>query len=177
MALIWLQGWTGDQAGNVEGRQPNRLLIALSLSDGTFPTGWYLQGQLDGITDYPYIAVACLAPGSRYAMATAVDQAGYQGLVYSIKLAEVDFGAGDTPWVTGVNLFSVTLAMDGGNQASTIATALIDDNVQRITFTGGQTASLIRRRSFVLPSRGAPLTAAAGPPSGPLSSRIQRRKR
>ena len=52
--------------------------------------------------------------------------------VWSIEVAEVDWGAGRDPWKPGVHLFSVMLLAAGGHQSGTIATALIDADVKRV---------------------------------------------
>ena len=35
--MFWLEGWTGDYTAKVEGRQPNRLLVALSHAADGYP--------------------------------------------------------------------------------------------------------------------------------------------
>ncbi len=127
---IWINGWQGDHAGKVIGRQPNRLLISLTHTDGSFPTGLLEKGELDGIPWYFGVNVTCLTPGARGAVATVVEKVG--DYVWSIELAEVDWGDGKAPWAEGVQLFSVMLLANGGHQSGTIATAEIDATVKRI---------------------------------------------
>ena len=127
---IWLDGWAGDHAGKIHGRQPNRLLVALTHTDGTFPIGLIQKIDDHGLPDYPGVYVACLTPGARDATATAVDNV--SGYVWSIEVAEVDYGTGKTPWQTDTHLFTVMLLAPGGHQTATITTALINDGVRRI---------------------------------------------
>jgi hypothetical protein len=128
---IWLAGWSGDNAGAVVGRQNNRLLVSLTISDGTFPPGLFQRGDLQGTPWYFDIYVSCLTPGSRDAIAVACDQQG-DSYVWSIQVAEVDWGLGKAPWQPGINLFSVMLLAAGGHQSGTIVSANIDDNLTRI---------------------------------------------
>ena len=114
------------------GRQPNRLLISLTHTDGTFPPGLFRKGELAGIPWYYELTVTCLTPGARGAIATAVEQVQSGSYVWSIEVAEVDWGDGKAPWDNGVQLFAVTLQAPVGHQAGTIATAEIDAMVTRI---------------------------------------------
>ena len=127
---IWLQAWAGDHAGMVQGRQPNRLLVALTHTDATFPAALFQKGDLNGVPWYFNVYVTCLTPGAREAMAIAVAEAG--DYVWSIEVAEVDWGTGKDPWQPGVHLFSVMLLAPGGHQSGTIATGIVDDNVRRV---------------------------------------------
>jgi len=108
---IWLGSWAGDHAGAVEGRQPNRLLISLTHTDGTFPPGLFKKGDLGGVPWYFDVNVTCLTPGVREAIATTVDDVG--DYVWSIEVAEVDWSSGKAPWKPGVHLFSVMLLAIG----------------------------------------------------------------
>jgi len=45
---VWLQGWAGDNAGPLVGRDPNRLLVAVTISDGQYPMALYEHGDLGG---------------------------------------------------------------------------------------------------------------------------------
>ena len=128
---IWLASWAGDNAGAVIGRQNNRLLVSLTISDGTFPSGLFQRGDLNGTPWYFDIYVSCLTPGARDAIAIACDQQN-DSYVWSIEVAEVDWGLGKAPWQPGINLFSVMLLAAGGHQSGTVATTTIDDNVTRI---------------------------------------------
>lgn len=128
---IWLAGWTGDNAGPVVGRQNNRLLISLTISDGNFPPGLFQRGNLGGFPWYFDVYVSCLTPGSQDAIAIACDQQN-DSYVWSIEVAEVDWGLGKALWQPGINLFSVMLLAPGGQQSGTIVTANIDENVTRI---------------------------------------------
>jgi hypothetical protein len=127
---MWLASWQGDHAGSVIGRQPNRILISLTHTDGTFPPGLFKQGELGGLPWYYEVNVTCLTPGTREAIATAVVDVG--DYVWSVEVAEVDWGSGKLPWAAGVHLFSVMLLAGGGHQSGTIGTAIIDDEVKRI---------------------------------------------
>lgn len=128
---IWLGSWAGDHAGKVEGRQTNRLLVSLTHTDGTFPPGLFKKGDLGGTPWYFDVSVTCLTPGSREAIATAVDDVG--DYVWSIELAEVDWGTGKKAWKPGVHLFSVMLLAAGGHQSGVIASAIVDSHVKRIS--------------------------------------------
>jgi hypothetical protein len=135
---IWLHGWAGDHAGKVEGRQLNRLLVALTRTEGTpIPSALHTKGDLDGIPWYYGINVTCLTPGARDAIATAVDLVG--DYVWSIEVAETDWGVGKKdPWTPGVHLFSVMLV--NLNElitypSGTITTAVIGDKVVRADFS------------------------------------------
>lgn len=130
---IWLGSWAGDHAGKVEGRQHNRLLISLTHSDGTFPSGIFQKGDLNGVPWYFNMYVTCLTPNSRYAIATSVDKIG--DYVWSVEMAEVDWGDGKDPWKPGVHLFSAMLLANGGHQSGVIGTVIIDKSVKRIDMT------------------------------------------
>ena len=127
---IWLGSWSGDHAGKVEGRQPNRVLISLTHTDGTFPIGLFQKGDLNGTPWYYEVNVTCLTPGLRSAIATSVDKIG--DYVWSVEVAEVDWGLGLAAWKPGVHLFSVMLLAMGGHPSGVIGTAVIDKNVKRI---------------------------------------------
>lgn len=127
---IWLGSWAGDNAGIVEGRQRNRILVSLTHTDGTFPTGIFQKGDLDGIPWYFDLYVTCLTPGSRDAIAISVDDVG--DYVWSVEVAEVDWGLGKAPWKPGVHLFSVMLLAGGGHQSGTIGTCIVDERVARV---------------------------------------------
>jgi hypothetical protein len=115
----------------VAGRQPNTLLVALTQTGGTFDVGpltqWaQQQGQLPV---FPYWYLKCLTPGARAASATAVQHVDHR--VFSIEVAEIDSGTGKEPWAPGVHLFSVYVIPGGGDLPSTIASAVIDEDVKR----------------------------------------------
>ena len=132
---IWLNGWAGDHAGKVQGRQSNRLLVSLTHTDGTFPPGLFKKGDLDGTPWFFDIFVTCLTPGAREAIAIAVDDVG--DYVWSIEVAEVDWGNGKSSWGPGVHLFSVMLLAGGGHQSGTMTTAIIDGGLRRIDRSQG----------------------------------------
>lgn len=129
---IWLDSWVGDHAGQVVGRQRNRLLISLTHTDGHFPAGLHQVGDFQGTPWYFNFYVTCLTPGSRDAIATAITDVG--DYVWSVELAEVDWGEGLAPWEPGVHLFSSMLLAPGGQQSGTIGTAVIDESVKRIRY-------------------------------------------
>jgi hypothetical protein len=130
---IWLQGWNGDNAGSIVGRLPNQLLVALTITDGTVPSGLFARGDLNGVPWYFDMEVSCLTPGTRHAGAIDVKEVG--DYVWSVQLAEVDFGDGRAPWTPGIQLFSLRLWVNGGNESGTIASATIDGSVTRIDAT------------------------------------------
>jgi hypothetical protein len=127
---IWIDGWKGDHAGKVVGRQTNRLLLSLTHSDASFPAGLFQKGDLGGVPWYFNLYVSCLTPGARKAIATSVDQAG--DYVWSIEVAEVDWGDQKTSWTLGIHLFSAMLLAPVGHQSGTILTGIIDKDVKRI---------------------------------------------
>ena len=126
---IWLNAWSGDNAGSVIGRQPNRLLIPLTHSDGTFPPGLVEHGKLGKVEWYYGLYVTCLTPGTREAIAITADRVG--DYVWSVELAEVDWDEGKAPWQPGVHLFSAMLLAPVGHQSGTIGTVVVDENVIR----------------------------------------------
>jgi hypothetical protein len=124
----WLSGWAGDHAGNVIGREPNRLLITVTVDDGSLlPAGLFQKGDLDGTPWYWKCWVECLTPNARDAIATHVD---FVGDAFSITVAEWDWGQGKDPWAPGVHLFSVRMADQWGD-SGTFATAVIADGLTR----------------------------------------------
>jgi hypothetical protein len=132
---LWLTGWTGDNAGNVVGREPNTLIVTLTISaPGLLPRAINFTYEMDGgVIIYPFVVVDCLMPNARPAVATKIAN---RGSGFAIEVMEVDLGRswggfGDEPWGAGVHLFSV-MVEDGDNHAATIATAVIDDNVPRL---------------------------------------------
>jgi hypothetical protein len=131
---IWLEGWAGDHAGQVDGRQPNRLLVAVTQTDLDFIDGFFDHEDeiFGGVPWYLNIHVSCLTPSSRFAIAVGIHDIGER--LYSIEVAEVDFGnATDSPWKSGVHLFSLHLySHNYWGDASTITTVIVDDKVKRI---------------------------------------------
>jgi hypothetical protein len=123
---FWLDGWAGDNAGKVVGREPNTLLVAVTTTDYTLPPGGlFKKGYLDGVPYYYECWVDCLTPNARPAIATNV---AFLGTVYAIEVMEMDWGDGKDPWAPGVHLFSVGLGEEG-TESATLATAVIDDNL------------------------------------------------
>jgi hypothetical protein len=129
---FWLEGWSGDNAGKVVGRAANRLLVTITHTDGTFPTGYYKKGDLFGTPWHYETLVTCLTPGAREAIATSVEAVNNEPYVLSIELAEVDYGGNKTAWEPGVHLFSVRLVGTNGNQATALTSAIIDDRLKRV---------------------------------------------
>lgn len=127
---IWLGGWAGDHSGPIDGRQPNRLLLSLTTTDASSPSGLFHRASLYGHSWYPDLYTRCLTPSTRLAIATAVDSVA--DYIWSVELAEVDWGDGRGPWKPGVHLFSVMLMAPIGHQFSVILTALVTDKVHRI---------------------------------------------
>jgi hypothetical protein len=113
------------------GRQPNRLLIALTVTDATFPTALQTQGNYGGQSWYQNVVVSCLTPNARPAI--AIDVAQPHGNVWSVEVAEVDNSEGKDAWGPGVHLFSVWLQVPSfsAHNSGAIATAVIDDSVRR----------------------------------------------
>ena len=122
---FWLDRWAGDHAGNVVGREPNTLLVAVTTDAPMLPAGLFQKGDLDGIPWYWNCWVECLTPNARDAIATKITSTGN---VFAIEVREIDWGEGKDPWAPGVHLFSVDLLADEGNRSATIATAVISDS-------------------------------------------------
>lgn len=121
---IWLNGWTGDNAGPVVGRQNYTALISLTITDATYPVALFQKGDVDGTSWYFNITAKCLAPNSMYAIVTDVEDLG--GYVFSLTVIPWHFGK--TPqgeWQPGVNLFSIMMLGGGGSQSGTIASVLV----------------------------------------------------
>jgi hypothetical protein len=143
---LWINGWAGDNAGNIVGRQPNTLLIAATTTAPTRrrPRGLSPRGTKDlgdGVFVNFWCHVECLTPNSWYAYATKVTRPHYY--VCEIELMEVaasdPLGGGGEPWGPGVHLFSVSVededergVVNFDNVSTTIATAVIDDKVARL---------------------------------------------
>jgi hypothetical protein len=123
---FWLEGWSGDNAGEVIGREANSLLVAFTTEGGEYPPGLFLQSDALGFTSYYECFVECLTPNARSAIATDISIAG--GGLVTIRLAELDLGASKEPWAKGIHLFGVSL-YDKGNESTTFATALITGEV------------------------------------------------
>jgi hypothetical protein len=144
-----LDGWAGDHAGAVIGRQPNRLLLTVSQTGGTSPPGLFQSADFQGVRWFYNLFVSCLTPNSRNAFAVGVTSIANN--TWSILLAEVDFLGGRDPWEPGIQLFSVMLGQ-GGDQSTTLLTALIDEAVPRIEYQppadpgGGEEAFLLMER-------------------------------
>ncbi len=121
---FWINGWNGDAAGTVMGREPYRALISLTHSEGDFPIGIHQSGDLDGVTWYYNFSATCLTPGSMSAIVTKVEDVG--DYVWSVEVTPHDFG-GDSGanWAPGVHLFSLMLFGPDGNQSGTIATVIV----------------------------------------------------
>jgi|SRR4051812_6603165 hypothetical protein len=125
-----LCGWAGDHVVGLQGRRSQRLLLTLAQRDGGVPSG-LVHTLSNGILYYPDLSVRCLTPGARDAIALAVEQ--LDAFVWSIEIAEVDFGDGRSPWAPGVHLFCIMLQPDGSSEESrTFATAVVDASLQRV---------------------------------------------
>ena len=121
---IWLNGWSGDNAGAVQGRQPYRALISLTITDGTWPVALIQSGDLDGTTWFYNIYATCLTPGSMSAIVTHVEDIG--DYVYSLRVHPWQFGDEQkAAWEPGVHLFSVMMLGGGGSQSAAIASVVV----------------------------------------------------
>lgn len=127
---FWLDSWAGDNAGKIVGREPNKLLITVTVENAQLPSGLFQGTEIGGHQVYPYCWVDCLTPnvGNVY----AIDVKPLEGTVFSIGVAQIGSGA-PKPLTPGVHLFSVGLG-GGGSQAATIATAIIDEDMPFIEF-------------------------------------------
>jgi len=124
----WLKGWAGDNAGEVVGREPNRLLISITMEGLGYPDGLLQREEIGEFTVYPNCDVDCLTPNAGRAAAINVELRA--GNVLAIGLAQLGLGDPE-PWDPGVPLFAVTLGSEG-NVSSTIATAVITDELPHI---------------------------------------------
>jgi len=89
---FWLEGFTGDNAGDIVGRRPNTLLVTYTSDGEEFPDGFWEKGEaLEGMPWYWMIGVACLTPGARSAIAIHVEKVDYLD-GYAIEVAEIEWG-------------------------------------------------------------------------------------
>jgi hypothetical protein len=131
----WLGAWSGDNAGPVVGRESNRLLISLTITDGMYPAAAFQSGDFHGTRWYFNMYVANLTRDSRPAIVTAAEGFG-SNYTWSLELAEVDWGdPTKQPWASGVQLFSVMILGGAGSQSGVIASAIVTDDVRRIDAT------------------------------------------
>lgn len=127
---IWLNAWSGDNAGKVEGREAYRALVSLTHSEGDFPAGLFQTGDLDGTTWYYNFYATCLTPGSMAAIVTKVEDVG--DYVWSVEVTPHDWGdKSRKPWAPGVHLFSLMLLAPGGNQSGTIASVIVGPKAKK----------------------------------------------
>jgi hypothetical protein len=130
---LWLDGWAGDHAGNVVGRNPNTLLVAASFERETGPPANIdMTQEWGGITIHPAFFVDCLSPNAAPAYVTKIRYIAGQP-TYEAELAMIEDPAW-THWAPGVHLFTVQLHDREYNWAHTFATAVINDDVSRLTF-------------------------------------------
>lgn len=146
---IWLNGWAGDHAGQVEGREPYRALVALTHTNGQFPSGLFQFGDLEGKSWYYNIYATCLTPGSKSAIVTKVDDVG--DYVWSLEMTPWEWGNDQlAPWQAGVHLFSIMMLADGGSQSGTIATVVVPsrraDIVKPFKFSQFAAQQVMQRR-------------------------------
>lgn len=146
---IWLNGWTGDNAGPIIGRQNYRALISLTHTDGSWPVALIQKGDLEGTPWYFNITAVNLAPDSMYAIVTDVDDLG--GYVYSLTVKPWQFS--NTPhgeWQPGVNLFSIMMLGGGGSQSGTIASVIVPTKkaqaVRPFKFSEFSASQVLQRR-------------------------------
>jgi hypothetical protein len=125
---FWLESWAGDNAGEVVGREPNMLLISITTEGLGYPLGLFQNSKIGGFRVYPNCYVDCLTPNA--GSAAAIDVESRAGNVFAIGLAQLGFGDPE-PWDPGVHLFAVSLGREG-NESSTIATAVITDEVPHV---------------------------------------------
>ena len=126
-----LCGWAGDHVVGLQGRRSQRLLLTLTQRDGAGVPWGLVRTISNGILYYPDLNVRCLTPGARYAMGLAVEQ--LDAFVWSIEIAEVDWGDGRSPWEPGVHLFCIMLQPDGSSvESRTFATAVVDASLRRV---------------------------------------------
>lgn len=138
----WLTGWTGDNAGEVIGREPNTLLVAESASDAQWSSAFMYPVQVQGRKEYPYLYVDCLTPGSRRVRVWEAKRisSSWNALAWSLELVEVDMGDDKAPWEPGVHVFSLGVSSSVNFKpgfaplATTLATAVIE-RVRKVDLT------------------------------------------
>jgi hypothetical protein len=145
---FWLEGWTGDNAGDIVGREPNTLLLTLTDDGQDFPDGLWEKGEaLEGMPWYWMIGVTCLTPGARSAIATDIKYFPHAGVsAFAIEVAEIAWGGEEDlhPWEPGVHLFAVDMvAYQGLSSATTLATAVIHPSVKRMSLEPGKATSAL----------------------------------
>src|SRR5205814_7556635 len=104
--MVWLNGWAGDNAGSVVGRQPNTALVAVSCTSGDYPQV-FDTWDLDGTTWYPYISAECLTPGVMPAIVTNIEKS-VDLFMWSLQVTPSNYGGGtpsNVAWKPGVHLF------------------------------------------------------------------------
>lgn len=149
---FWINGWNGDAAGTVMGREPYRALISLTHSEGDFPIGIHQSGDLDGITWYYNFSATCLTPGSMPAIVTKVVDVG--DYVWSVEVTPHDWGDKDaTNWAPGVHLFSLMLYGPDGNQSGTIATVIVPKKTMKAV-----PATPVMAQKMLVMRRGQPMS-------------------
>ena len=134
---LWLEGWTGDNAGRIAGRKPNTLLVSATFTPNDYPAGIMDAPFEIGPFPLPNLSVDCLTPNARHA--EVVDIQWSKGLTdaWSLEVAEIAYGPGLDPWEPGVHLFAVHTSAHSGPEpiyATTLATAVIESSVRRIAF-------------------------------------------
>jgi hypothetical protein len=156
---FWLDGWCGDNAGEVTGREPNTLLVALTTEAGEYPPGLFLHSDALGFTSYYECSVDCLTANARDAVATSISFLG--GNLVAIQLAELELGGGKEPWAKGIHLFGVSLN-NKGNQSATFATAFISGEVASVKPSRTALWALSRSRTTGLQVAGPDLRSSSG---------------
>jgi hypothetical protein len=143
---IWIEGFTGDAAGKVVGREPNTLLVTVSRDVANGLADPLSTVKIGDVEVFQSFHLTCLTAGSLDAWVTRVRVFGTYRSVYELRVAQVDLGLGEgvdrevafVPWEPGVHLFSViifALNEPMGRYLSTFATAVINKKVKQIGLT------------------------------------------
>lgn len=125
-----MHGWTEDLSGNLAGRQPNQLLVAIETAFDIGVTRFLPSGR----KEWPNLNVTCLTPGVVGAVVVGLRAPGLAAFV--IDIAQFVYPNDPRPrWKPGVHLFVVQLVPTRVQlKAATLATAFIDANVPVVDF-------------------------------------------
>lgn len=135
---LWLEGWTGDNAGPIAGRKPNTLLVSATFTRDDRPSGIMDTPEEIGRYALPNLFVDCLTPKARHAVVVDIEWSSGLTDAWSLEVAEVAYGPDLNPWQPGVHLFAVHTSVHSGSDpiyTTTLATAVIESSVRRLAFT------------------------------------------
>ena len=120
----WLNAWAGDNAGEVQGRQPYEALVSVNYTDADLPMALFQKGDLDDGTPWYFnIWTTCLTPGVMDALVTSVD---YSSQIYQLGITPYQWSGGSkAAWAPGVHLVSIAMLGANGNVGAAIATVVV----------------------------------------------------